>query len=271
MLKNIIILLNKKMELKTANAAPAVISEKFTDPETSLVITDSKKILHQAKQDGYAVLFQSSSDEFIKGADYVTDSLEEADYEYLNMVFSRQKKIPLDILETGRTYVREMTVEDLPALYDLYDDDEIRRYIEPLYNYEKEKEFTLAYIKNMYGFYGFGLWLVFSKKTDALIGRVGLSIREVNGKERVELGYVIGKEYRRQAYAVETAGAVLKYAQEKLNIEDIVIITEKDNEASIKTAEKLGFVRDGIIGDEEVEYLLFEKNDKKIKKIKKGY
>lgn len=262
MLKNIIILLSEKYDLKNMDVRPAVIRSEYTEPDTSLVITDDKKILKHAKKQGYAVLFYSVDNGFVDGAEYVTDSLMDVDFGYLNMVFSRQKNLPLDILDTKRTYVREMSLKDLPALYKLYDDDMIRRYIEPLYNYEKEKEFTQAYIKNMYGFYGFGLWLVFSKETDELVGRAGLSIRNLDGEERIELGYIIGREYRKKAYATEVAGAILKYAEKHLNIDDVIIVTEEDNEASIKTAKKLGFAQTGITGDEETQYIIFEQNKK---------
>lgn len=43
------------------------------------------------------------------------------------------------------------------------------------------------YIENMYGFYGYGLWLVFEKETDELIGRAGIEIRNIDGADKNEL------------------------------------------------------------------------------------
>lgn len=84
-------------------------------------------------------------------------------------------------------------MDDLGEVYELYDDDEIRKYMEPLYEYGEEKKFTESYIKNMYGMYGFGMWLVKDRDTDKLIGRAGLELRLIDGVEEMELGYIIGK------------------------------------------------------------------------------
>ena len=55
------------------------------------------------------------------------------------MVYSRYKNIPLQILETERTYVREITTDDVKALYSLYDDEALK-YVEPLYEYDEDSE-----------------------------------------------------------------------------------------------------------------------------------
>ena len=39
------------------------------------------------------------------------------------------------------------------------------------------KAFTIKYIENMYGFFGYGLWLVFDKKTGELVARAGIENR----------------------------------------------------------------------------------------------
>lgn len=61
-----------------------------------------------------------------------------------------------------------MTTRDLPELYAVYSTLEDCRYIEQLYDYDKELEFTKNYIKNMYGFFEYGLWLVFEKNLENL-------------------------------------------------------------------------------------------------------
>lgn len=68
------------------------------------------------------------------------------DHGYLAMVYSRYKNIPLQILETERTYVREITTDDVKALYSLYDDEALK-YVEPLYEYDEEVIFTKNILK----------------------------------------------------------------------------------------------------------------------------
>ena len=258
MLKNIINLLKYTTVNNSQCFYPAVISNDYCNPAESLVITDHKDVLTQARNDGYAVLFYSEDDSFVDGAKNVTNDLTACDYDYLNYVFCREKKLPLTILETKRCIVREMTVEDLPLLYELYDDDEIRKFIEPLYDYEEEKKFTESYIENMYGFYGFGLWLIFNKEDNALVGRAGLGIRNIDGEDRTELGYIIGRNFRKKGIATEVCNAIIKYSEDKLGIKDLVIVTRADNLASIKTAKKLGYDNPSISVFNNLEYMIFQ-------------
>ena len=134
-----------------------------------LYITDDEKEAEKLLKEKEAVLFVCENLEkapFIQGCRYVTDKEGAKDYGYLTMVYSRYKNIPLKILETERTYVREITTDDVKALYALYDEEAVK-YVEPLYEYEEEVLFTEKYIENMYGFYGYGLWLVFEKGTSS--------------------------------------------------------------------------------------------------------
>ena len=65
-------------------------------------------------------------------------------------------------------------------------------YIEPLFAREEEAEYQQAYITHMYGYYGYGMWLVFDRTTGNLIGRAGLEHRDFDGQTELEMGYVIG-------------------------------------------------------------------------------
>ena len=86
--------------------------------------------------------------------------------------------------------MRELELSDLDALFSMYAEPGMTDYMEGLYEYEEELEYQKAYIENMYRFYGYGMWLVFEKKTGTLIGRAGVEHREeLNGD--MELGYAI--------------------------------------------------------------------------------
>lgn len=106
---------------------------------------------------------------------------------------------------------------------------------------EEELEFTRAYIENMYKFYGYGIWLVCLKENDEIIGRAGLSNRQVDGVNELELGYVIGEAYQGSGYAHEACVAVCEFAKEQLYADKLVCFIEKENIPSVKLAEKLGF------------------------------
>lgn len=259
MLNSIIFLLNKYEEPDIDALSPAEVVYALPEsPKEALVVTDDEGKFRKVKEDGFAAVFCSDGEKYIDGADYVAESAAAIDYDYANTAYCRMKGMPLTVLETARTVVREMRADDLPELYAIYDDDEVRRYIEPLMDYEQEKESVRSYIHNMYGLCGFGLWAVTEKSSGRLIGRAGLSLREINGESITELGYLIAKEYRRRGYAFEVCGAIKEYAFNKLGIKSLYIVTKPDNAASVRTAEKLGFGRPSLSVINGCEYMIFQ-------------
>ena len=176
------------------------------------------------------------------GTRYAVESLAELDIDYLERVRRRYNHIPWDIGETERCLIRELSLSDLPALYELYDKPGMTDYVEPLYDYETELEYQKAYIENMYGFYEYGMWLVFSKETGKLIGRAGL--------EHNEMGYMIAPELWNRGYATEVCRFIIDYARENTDFEKLYCRIDERNEASVRLAKKLGFVRNGQIGNE---------------------
>lgn len=210
--------------------------------DTLLIVSEVKTALKYRKE-GYAVLLQTedfSHAPILPELPYVTDYPCDLSDEELERYFMHLQGFPVTIAETERLILREVTLDDLPALYELYDDDEVRKFLEPLYSFEEETAFQKDYIKTMYGIYGYGLWVVIEKKSDKLIGRVGISNRMIDGEERQEIGYVIHKDYRRQGYAFEACQAVLMFAQ-NAKMEGLLIVTDLNNLPSCELAAKLGF------------------------------
>ncbi len=160
-------------------------------------------------------------------------------------------------------YLREMLPEDAPGLYELYGDEEVTRYMEPLFpDIREEQAYMESYYENVYCFYGYGLWLI-TLKDGTIIGRAGVELlpgddqvpegyvryryggKIKNGGEPEAgehvLGYMLGKPYWHKGYAAEACRAILEYAGE-LGIREITALIHQDNIASIRLAEKLGFV-----------------------------
>lgn len=256
MLNKILFLTNER-----ANTKYIVCSDlKEANQEDTLIITHNQHEARQYLAMDFAVLYVAVEDEFAMGIPYVCTGISDCDDEYFELVFARIKKLPLKILETERTIVREMKVEDLPLMYDLYDDMEITRFVEPLYEYEEEKVFTEKYIENMYGFYGYGLWLVFHKESGELVGRMGISIRNIDGDDENELGYIVHRKYRGQGYAKEVCNAIILYAKNVLDIEKIYIVTRSENTKSIALSKTLGFDSIADVTQDNIDYKFFVKS-----------
>ncbi len=211
----------------------------------SLLIAATDETIALGKELGIATLAYANPafpNETYSGVEMIVEGFEEVDADFLEKVFQRYHHIPWTILETERCVVRELCLDDLDGLFELYADEGMDEFTEGLYPYEEEKEYQHAYINNMYRFFGYGMWLVFQKETGKLIGRAGLEHREIYGETELELGYLIGKKYQGQGYATEVCQAILEYAKENIDFEHINCVVQKGNNASIHMAQKLGFV-----------------------------
>lgn len=135
-----------------------------------------------------------------------------------------------------------MILEDLDALYEIYSYPEITRYMENLYDdRSKEEEFSRNYIKSMYQFYGYGIWVVCLKENDRVIGRAGISNRKIDGDLSLEIGYLIDTRFQNQGYAAEIIKGIFQFAKERLYVNKLRCAINHDNLISIHLAEKLGF------------------------------
>ncbi len=113
--------------------------------------------------------------------------------------------------------------------------------VSPDENEELEK--YLAYIHTVYPVFGFGLWTVERKEDGEILGRCGLQpIADENSPlGRIELGYLIDRPYRGRGYAFEACLAILKYAFERLELDEVYAVIDEENRVSQKLAQKLGF------------------------------
>ena len=174
-------------------------------------------------------------------ASYVVYDEKDIDNGLLELVCARKYNEPLVIAETERFIIREMTVGDLPHLYELYHTLSDCLYVEPLYGYEEEKAFTIKYIENMYGFFGYGLWLIFDRKTGELVARAGIENRSIDGQNCQELGYLVKKNWQGKHVALEVMSRIVELAKDRFGLEELNICTMKTNIPSIQLALKLGF------------------------------
>lgn len=163
--------------------------------------------------------------------------------DFLWRVWLRSRGLPWHICETDRLSLREMTEADLDFLYELQRDQEAAGFLDALgCDREEELQKLAAYRKQMYGFYGFGIWIVEEKESGRSVGRAGLQMRD--GFEEPELGFAVLKEYRGRGYAKEACRAVLHYAAEELELKRVRAVADRENIKSQRLCEKLGFAVD---------------------------
>ena len=158
------------------------------------------------------------------------------------------------ILETNRLLLRHQTLDDLDALWALYCNPEITKFIpDAPRSYEEARE-ELEW--HMYGHPRhpeLGLWATIHKATGKFIGRCGLLPWEIEGKQEVEIAYTLAQEYWGQGLATEAARGILQYGFETLKLRRMICLIDPENSASQRVAEKIGMRLekkvDGIAGD----------------------
>ena len=171
----------------------------------------------------------------------VVEGFEDLDMDFFQKAYERAHNLPWTMLETKRCVIREFSMEDLPALFELYAQPSVTEFMEPLFEWEKEKEYQEAYISNVYRYYGYGMWLVCKKDTGQIIGRAGFEHREYEDETELEMGYLIASSEQRKGYATEVCRALIDYAEKNLDFPSINCLIQKENKASIHLAEGLGF------------------------------
>lgn len=166
----------------------------------------------------------------------------ELDPEFEKRDALRKAGIPVEIARTDQLLIRETIDSDIPELYRIGTDQAVRKYIAPMQpTLEEEIVYTKAYVRHMYAFYDFGLWTVLEKDAygqERVIGRAGLFPSERMAGQ-IEMGYTIASECQGKGYGKEAAEAVLRYAFDVLDLEEVHLFVEKENKASVKLAETL--------------------------------
>ena len=146
------------------------------------------------------------------------------------------------ILETDRLILRDLQESDLQALIALNQDPEVMQYFPKPYS-QAESLRLYQGIQDEVEAYGYSLWAVEEKSSQEFIGLVGLhhsDLRIFAGKEAVEIGWRLRKEFWNRGYATEAAQACLDFAFQQAGLSEVYSFTSLLNQPSQKVMQKLG-------------------------------
>src|SRR5215213_1097977 len=150
------------------------------------------------------------------------------------------------ILETERFILRDWTLEDTTALFEICRDAEVMLYIGTGKPYktvdeaEKFLQWAVEYQKEN----GFCRWAVVEKASGKIVGSCGFACR--HQLPQAELGYLFDRAVWGKGFATEAARACVNYGFEKFGFREIIALTDLENTASHRVLEKIGFTQRGI-------------------------
>ncbi|MCH9644946.1 MAG: GNAT family N-acetyltransferase [Gammaproteobacteria bacterium] len=156
-------------------------------------------------------------------------------------------KTPLPKLEIDSNYfLREHSLDDIDAFYEYYTDPDVARYIlasTPKNKAEAKEE--IVYCRNLFTYKRGLYWSIVKRPENKMIGAIGIYMN--NHHHRAEICYDLHKDYWRKGITSKAITAVMQYLFDDGEIHRVEALTVKENTASIKLLEKLGFRFEGAL------------------------
>lgn len=152
----------------------------------------------------------------------------------------------MKVLETERLILRTWRQEDVNMYFQINQDPKVFEYTEGSLTLQQIQGF-ISIANNHMEKYGYAQWTVELKKTEKLIGYIGIyniDWKDISFTPAVTIGWRLGSQYWGKGYATEGAKAALDYGFNHCGIEEIISTTVPMNKASVCVMEKIGMQRD---------------------------
>jgi RimJ/RimL family protein N-acetyltransferase len=136
--------------------------------------------------------------------------------------------------------LRPWREEDAKAVYTACQDLEILHWI-PVIPRPYTPDDALAFVTDRLGL---GPYQFAITEDDQVVGSIGM---RVNEQKIGHIGYWCAREARGRGVTTLALRLLCRYALEELNIERLELVTDPDNRASQRVAEKVGFRPEGVL------------------------
>lgn len=150
--------------------------------------------------------------------------------------------------ETERLGFRQWNKEDKIPFAVMNANSEVMRYFPNRLTREQSDNF-IKNISKHFEKYGYGLWAVEMKETEAFIGFIGFfytATFESTFTPCVEIGWRLDNKYWNKGYATEGAKGCLDYGLNQLGLKDIYSFSSVINKPSIHVMEKIGLKKNTV-------------------------
>lgn len=150
------------------------------------------------------------------------------------------------IIETARLTLRAHRAEDLDTCAAMWSSPIVTRYIGAKPSSRTDTWMRMLRYAGLWSMLGYGYWAVEERASSRFVGDVGLAdfYRELTPSIRgiPEAGWVLDPACHGQGYATEALRAALAWADVNIMHDETACIIAPENVASIRVAEKAGYI-----------------------------
>ena len=154
------------------------------------------------------------------------------------------KPLVPDTIETERLRLRQFALADMDALGEMLADADVTRYIGGQVIKRLDVWGNMARVLGHWTLRGYGLYAVEEKSSGKLVGRIGLLNPET--WPDIEIAWTLNKPYWGRGFATEAARAAGRVGFNVLRAARLISLINPNNAPSIRVAERLGAVREGM-------------------------
>jgi len=219
--------------------------------EPVIYITSDRNVADSLTLKGEAVCICVQNEEQLPAFEgykyFITEGVQYSGH--LDMVYCHLKNTPYVIGEGEDFIIREECPEDLPKIYEMYEDEDCKKFLEPLPSLNSPPDYItpearFESVKNGYMLFEYGMWIIELKETNEVIGRVGF---EYFDESAVSLGFMIRHDMRNKGYALKSIINCITYL--KTNHPELKIIAKvsSKNKASLNLLSKTQNILPGFI------------------------
>jgi len=167
------------------------------------------------------------------------------------------------MIATERLRLRPHVAGDLAASWAMWSDPLVYGQILRAPSTEQQAWSRLLSYAGLWSLLGYGYWAVEERATGAFVGEIGFADfkRNITPSIRAipEMGWVLASAYHGRGYATEGVRAALAWADQHVSAERTVCIINAENTASIRVAEKVGYVQTHETTFNNLPTLMFER------------
>lgn len=148
-------------------------------------------------------------------------------------------------LETDRLIIREWRDEDIVPFSSMNSDLEVMRYFVKPMTFE-QSVLMVEKMRSVFESKGYSFYCVEERISGLFVGLTGIApvLLDVDFSPATEIGWRISRQFWGRGYAPEAANAVLNYARDVVQLEEVVSFTSENNLNSQRVMEKIGMLYD---------------------------